>query len=233
MRLTKNHEDRWSRKYNLMPKATEDSSEKIEVVLADDHARVRAGIRSILERNHNIVVVAEASDGEEALRKVEEHMPDVLLLDVEMPFMNGRQVATAIKQRDLPVQILAISAYDDQHYIQGMLQSGAAGYITKDEVPELLLDAVSGIAQGEEGWVSKRVAKKIASWRNMKENKQQTLTHRELEVLQLLKEKKSNQAIATELGISPEVVELHVKLLMAKFGVNTRAELVVKANHVL
>jgi DNA-binding NarL/FixJ family response regulator len=210
-----------------------DQQQTIEVILADDHARVRAGIRSILERNTNIVVVAEASDGEEALRKVEEHMPDILLLDVEMPFMNGRQVAATIKQRDLPVQVLAISAYDDQHYIQGMLQSGAAGYITKDEVPELLLDAVVGIVQGEEGWVSKRVAKKIASWRNTADNQQKTLTHRELEVLQLLKEKRSNQAIAQELDISPDIVELHVKLLMAKFGVNTRAELVVKANHAL
>jgi DNA-binding NarL/FixJ family response regulator len=210
-----------------------DQQQTIEVILADDHARVRAGIRSILERNTNIVVVAEASDGEEALRKVEEHMPDILLLDVEMPFMNGRQVAATIKQRDLPVQVLAISAYDDQHYIQGMLQSGAAGYITKDEVPELLLDAVVGIVQGEEGWVSKRVAKKIASWRSTADKQQKTLTHRELEVLQLLKEKRSNQAIAQELDISPDIVELHVKLLMAKFGVNTRAELVVKANHAL
>jgi DNA-binding NarL/FixJ family response regulator len=210
-----------------------DQQQTIEVILADDHARVRAGIRSILERNTNIVVVAEASDGEEALRKVEEHMPDILLLDVEMPFMNGRQVAATIKQRDLPVQVLAISAYDDQHYIQGMLQSGAAGYITKDEVPELLLDAVVGIVQGEEGWVSKRVAKKIASWRNTTDNQEKTLTHRELEVLQLLKEKRSNQAIAQELDISPDIVELHIKLLMAKFGVNTRAELVVKANHAL
>jgi two-component system nitrate/nitrite response regulator NarL len=150
-----------------------------------------------------------------------------------MPFMNGRQVAAAIKKQGLPVQVLAISAYDDQHYIQGMLQSGAAGYITKDEVPELLLDAVQGIVQGEEGWVSKRVAQKIASWKNNPDSEQKTLTRRELQFLQLLKEKKSNQAIAKELDISPEVAELHVKLLMAKFGVNTRAELVVKANHQL
>lgn len=215
-----------------MNKAT-DEQQTIQVILADDHERVRAGIRSILERKGNIVVVAEASDGEEALRKVEEFKPDILLLDVEMPFMNGRQVAAAIRQRALPVQVLAISAYDDQHYIQGMLQSGAAGYITKDEVPELLLDAVEGIMQGEEGWVSKRVSNKIASWRNKADSEQQTLTHRELEVLQLLKEKKSNQSIAKELKISPELVELHVKLLMAKFGVNTRAELVVKATHKL
>lgn len=233
MRIAKNYVDKQSNKYNLMPETRDISAQKIEVVLADDHARVRAGIRSILERNDNIVVVAEASDGQEALRKVEENMPDILLLDVEMPFMNGRQVAAEIRQRDLPVQILAISAYDDQHYIQGMLQSGAAGYITKDEVPELLLDAVEGIAQGEEGWVSKRVAQKIASWKNKTENREQTLTHRELEMLKLLKEKKSNQTIATELDISPEVVDLHVKLLMAKFGVDTRAELVVKVNHSL
>jgi DNA-binding NarL/FixJ family response regulator len=212
-------------------KMARDEGQTIKVVLADDHARVRAGMRSILERHANIVVVAEASDGQEALEKVEEYMPDVLLLDVEMPFMNGRQVAVAIKQRDLPVQVLAVSAYDDQHYIQGMLQSGAAGYITKDEVPDLLFEAVEGIVRGEEGWVSTRVARKIASWRDKPDSEQLTLTHRELEVMQLLKEKKTNQAIAADLGITPEVVALHVKLLMAKLGVSTRAELVVKASH--
>jgi DNA-binding NarL/FixJ family response regulator len=207
-----------------------DQQQTIKVILADDHARVRAGMRSILERQANIVVVAEASDGEEALKKVEEHMPDVLLLDVEMPIMNGRQVAVTIRQRDLPVQVLAVSAYDDQHYIQGMLQSGAAGYITKDEVPDLLLEAVEGVVRGEEGWVSKRVARKIDSWRNKPDREQLTLTHRELEVLQLLKEKKTNQAIAADLGITQEIVALHVKLLMAKLGVSSRAELVVKAS---
>lgn len=207
-----------------------DQQQSIKVILADDHARVRAGMRNILERKANIIVVAEATNGEEALKKVEEYMPDVLLLDVEMPVMNGRQVAVSIKQRDLPVQVLAVSAYDDQHYIQGMLQSGAAGYITKDEVPDLLLEAVEGIVRGEEGWVSKRVARKIAAWRNKPDNEQLTLTHREMEVLQLLKEKRTDQAIAADLGITQEIVALHVKLLMSKLGVSSRAELVVKAS---
>jgi DNA-binding NarL/FixJ family response regulator len=139
-------------------------------------------------------------------------MPDILLVDVEC-LHEWTTSSRGDKTTIYPYRCWP-SACDDQHYIQGMLQSGAAGYITKDEVPELLLDAVEGIVQGEEGWVSKRVAKKIASWRSKSDAEQQTLTQRELEVLRLLKEKKSNQAIATELDISPEVVELHVKLLM-------------------
>ncbi|HLE16569.1 MAG TPA: response regulator transcription factor [Anaerolineales bacterium] len=133
------------------------------VLLADDHARIRAGIRQLLSNLPDILVIGEAGDGEEALQLVEKLAPDVLLLDVEMPRKNGQQVAMELRDRKSKVRVLALSAYDDRNYIEGMLESGASGYLTKDEVPEVLIEALRGVARGEDGWVSKRVGKIIDS----------------------------------------------------------------------
>jgi CheY-like chemotaxis protein len=121
-------------------------SKVTRVVLADDHDRVRAGIRHLLEKADDIVVVGEASDGLEAIELVEEFSPDVLLLDMEMPVLDGNQVAENLKKADSQVRILAISAYDDRQYILGVLKRGAVGYITKDEVPNTLISAIRGVA---------------------------------------------------------------------------------------
>jgi DNA-binding NarL/FixJ family response regulator len=129
----------------------------IRVALADDHQVVRIGVRSMLEKALDIVVVGEASDGAEALRLVAELAPDILLLDVEMPGMSGVEVARRLQASGSPVRVLALSAYDDAQYIAGLLASGAAGYLTKDEAIELIVDAVRGVARGERGWLSTRV----------------------------------------------------------------------------
>jgi DNA-binding NarL/FixJ family response regulator len=134
------------------------------VVLADDHAKVRAGIRMLLEPLPDVQVIGEASDGLEALNLVLSLAPDILLLDMEMPKLSGTEVASRLREHGSEVRILAVSTYDDQQYILNMLNNGAAGYLTKDEVPEILVNAVRGIARGEYGWVSKRVAKKISPW---------------------------------------------------------------------
>ena len=132
------------------------------MVLADDHTIVRAGIRKILAKYPDIVVIGEACNGEEALERVKELSPDVLLLDVEMPVMNGFQVAKRLREAGSPVRVLVLSAHNDRHHIQGMLEGGVSGYLVKEEVPQILVDAVRGVARGERGWVSKRVAEKIA-----------------------------------------------------------------------
>ncbi len=120
------------------------------VVLADDHAIIRSGIRSLLNKAPDIEVVGEASTGVEALRLVRELAPDVLLLDMEMPEMNGLEVARQLRAAGSPVRILALSAYDDKQYILGMLASGAAGYLLKEEAPKIIVAAVRRAAHGEQ-----------------------------------------------------------------------------------
>jgi DNA-binding NarL/FixJ family response regulator len=145
-------------------------------------------------------VVGEASDGAEALRLAQELTPDVLLLDMEMPGLKGVEVAHQLKQAGSPVRILALSAYDDSQYIPSLLAAGAAGYLTKDEVPETIIEAVRGVSRGEQGWVSRRVAAKMAA-----------------------------QEIGATLGISEKTVEKHLEAIFRKLGVASRVEAAVLA----
>ena len=118
----------------------------IRIILADDHPIVREGIRNLLERAADIEIVGEAHDGLEALRLVKLLTPDVLLLDMEMPGLKGVDVARQMKHAELPTRILALSAYDDKQYILGLLAAGAVGYLTKEEVPEVIVEVVRGVA---------------------------------------------------------------------------------------
>jgi len=200
-----------------------------KVVLVDDHDMVRAGIRSILERTEEIEVIGEARDGLEALNLVEELVPDILLLDVEMPKMSGRRVAQELRDRELPVRIIALSAHDDNQYILGMLSRGVAGYLTKDEVPNLLIHAIRGVAGGEEGWVSNRVAQRIASWSKFGKADRATLTNIELRILGMLADRKNDTEIAKELGVEVNVVKKHIERLCDKFQAVSRIDLAVRA----
>lgn len=201
----------------------------IRVVLADDHPVVRTGIRNLLSRSSDIVVVGEASNGSEALRLVDELNPDVLLLDMEMPGIKGVEVAQRLHSSDASVRILALSAYDDKQYILELLESGAAGYLTKEEAPETIIDAIRGVSQGEQGWVSRRVAAQMSVWMREEEPDGNKLTNRELEVLKLVVEGKTNQGIGLTLGISEKTVEKYLEAVFAKLGVNSRVEAAVYA----
>jgi two-component system, NarL family, response regulator DegU len=134
---------------------------KIRVIIADDHAIMRVGIRNILTRSSEINVVGEASNGAEAIELVKEYKPDVLILDMEMPIMDGVEVARRLKGDHSPVKILVLSAYDDRQYILEMLEMGASGYLIKDEAPEVIVDAVQRIAAGEKGWISRKAALRV------------------------------------------------------------------------
>ncbi len=207
-------------------------SEVTRVVLADDHPRVRAGMRQILENTSDIVVVGEASDGVQALEMVEKLSPDILLLDMEMPQLNGIQVAAKIKEKEIPVRVLVLSAHDDQQYIQGMLRQGASGYLIKEEVPEILVKAIRGVARGEQGWVSRRIAQKLIEWNKIDEKTEVALTRREREVLRLIGGKLTNEQIIERLGVDIKTIEKHLELLCAKLKVNSRIELILWAvNH--
>ncbi len=134
---------------------------KIRVVIADDHAIMRVGIRNILSRSNEICVVGEANNGAEAIHLIDELNPDVLILDMEMPVMDGVEVARRLQANQSPVRILVLSAYDDRQYILEMLNMGASGYLIKDEAPEVIVDAVQGIANGEKGWISRKAAVRL------------------------------------------------------------------------
>jgi two-component system, NarL family, response regulator DegU len=134
---------------------------KIRVIIADDHAIMRVGIRNILSRSNEITVVGEASNGAEAIDLVNEMNPDVLILDMEMPVMDGVEVARRLQADKSPVRILVLSAYDDRQYILEMLNMGASGYLIKDEAPEVIVDAVQGVANGEKGWISRKAALRV------------------------------------------------------------------------
>jgi DNA-binding NarL/FixJ family response regulator len=134
---------------------------KIRVVIADDHAIMRVGIRNILSRSSDICVVGEANNGAEAIQLINELNPDVLILDMEMPVMDGVEVARRLQANQSPVRILVLSAYDDRQYILEMLNMGASGYLIKDEAPEVIVDAVQGIANGEKGWISRKAAVRL------------------------------------------------------------------------
>lgn len=201
----------------------------IRVVLVDDHPVVRSGIRGLLEKAVDIELVGEASNGEEGLRLVAETQPDVLLLDMELPDIPGIQVARQVQQLHPIVKILALSAHDDSVYVRELLESGAAGYLMKEEAPEVIQDAVRGVAHGEQGWVSRRIAAQMATWIQASDSGKQKLTVREQEVLRRVVQGKTNQAIALELNISEKTVEKYLGSIFTKLEVSSRVEAAVLA----
>lgn len=131
------------------------------VVLADDHDVVRQGLKRLLDRVPEIEVVGEARNGLQALQSVADLQPDVLLLDIEMPLMDGIEVARRLQEAKIQVRILILSAYDDREYIQALLEIGVSGYLIKGDAPNKIVEAVRGVAKGQEGWVSPQIRKKI------------------------------------------------------------------------
>jgi DNA-binding NarL/FixJ family response regulator len=133
----------------------------IQIVLADDHPLVRRNIHNLIKNAPDIEIIGEAADGPEALRLAAELVPDVLLLDMEMPGLNGMEVARRLRVIKPSVRILVVSTYTDKHYILGALANGASGYLTKEEANQTLVKAIRHVAGGHERWVSQRVAAKI------------------------------------------------------------------------
>jgi DNA-binding NarL/FixJ family response regulator len=202
---------------------------KIRVLLADDHPIVRTGIRAMLQGASDIDIVAEAKSGAEALMLVEQLQPDVLLLDMEMPVMSGLEVAKRLKLLDSSVRVLALSAYDDAQYVHNLLASGAAGYLTKEEAPEMIIEAVRGVARGEEGWLSRRAVATVTAWARQDREEGGKLSERELDVLRLVVAGKTNQEIALALHISEKTVEKHVGAILNKMSAASRVEAAVQA----
>ena len=203
----------------------------IRVIIADDHPIVRAGTRTELEKYADITVVGEAADGQEALQLAQALRPDVLLLDVEMPKLNGVEVAERLRREKAEVRVLVLSAYADREYVYGLLDKGASGYLLKEEADaDLIAEAVRGVARGEDDWISKSLAARILRRQRGSDSVVETLTEREVEVLRLVALGFDNQRIGEHLFISPHTVKNHLdKIKNLKVGVRTRTELAVWA----
>lgn len=200
---------------------------QIRVIVADDHPLMRSGVRSTLEREDDIDVVAEAADGSETIRVCVEHEPHVLVLDLSMPGPSFLQTTETLAERAPDVAVLVLTAYDESIYVRSVVKSGAAGYILKDEVPEALVSAVRTVAQGGT-WFSRSAFQKLHQ-AGVEGDAIADLTAREREVLGLVAKGQSNEQISTSLGLAEQTVRNYVSRIYSKVGVESRAKLVVWA----
>jgi len=201
----------------------------IRVLIVDDHPVVRTGIRNMLEPAMGISVVGEASTGSEALQMIESLQPNVVLLDMKLPDMSGIDVIKQIYEAKSSSRVLGLSSYDDREFISQLLNYGASGYLLKEEVPEYIIEAVRGVAHGEAGWVSRKVAALLSQILLKDKEDGTALTTRELEVLRLVVDGKTNDQIGVTLGISVKTVENHLHAIFRKMGVISRVEAAVMA----
>lgn len=203
------------------------------VVIVDDHPIVRAGMRAILEVETDISVVGEGTKGADALRLVDELCPDVLALDVQLPDLNGLEVTRQLRARGGKTAILILTAHNDRETIFGLLESGAIGYVLKDEALETLVNAVRAAAGGE-SWFSPAVASQVmrravsiprADYPEIPD----ALTPREIETLRLLGRGLDNTAIARELVVTKRTVQNHISTIYGKLGFTSRTEAMLYA----
>ncbi|MFT5142629.1 MAG: DNA-binding NarL/FixJ family response regulator [Rhodothermales bacterium] len=205
----------------------------IRVVLADDHPAFREGIAGRLNREPGMEVIGEASNGEGALELTRAQDPDVLVLDLEMPGINGVEVTRRLFQEQARTQVLVLSAYEDEDYIFSVLDAGAAGYLSKQEPLATIVEAVRGIAAGESGWLSRRIAalfvKSSRAGQRTNSGLLRALSGRECEVLQRIAAGDSNQEIGDKLFISESTVKKHANSIYEKLDVATRAQTIAWA----
>jgi DNA-binding NarL/FixJ family response regulator len=208
-------------------------SQPIRVILADDHAVVRKGIREFLEAEPDIDIVGEAADGPTTLELVSRHQPDVAVLDIQMPGMTGIEVTRQIKARHPEVRVLILTAYDDDPYIFALLQAGASGYILKTADSLELIHAVRAVHRGESALdpaVAQKVIQQLTSGRPLGAQATiEPLTEREIEVLHLVAKGLTNRAIGHALNISDRTVQGHLANIYGKLDVNSRTEAVTVA----
>ncbi len=201
----------------------------IRVVVGDDHPVYREGVARGLSASGRVVVVAQAKDGREALSAIQEHLPDVAVLDYRMPELDGGQVANAVQRDGLPTKVLVLSAFTDSALVYRAIQQGAAGYLPKESRQTEILDAVLACARGETVVPPSLATGLVDEMRRAAGGQGPVLTERESQVLALMAEGKSVPAMAAELVLGATTVKTHVGHLYEKLGVSDRAAAVAEA----
>ena len=195
------------------------------IVLADDHVLVRQGLKSLLEREH-FQVMAEASDGQEAARLIEANQPDIAILDISMPTLNGIEAARGLSRSAPKTKIILLTQHEEEQYIHEALEAGVKGYVLKNQVVSDLIQAIRQVGRGE-FYLSPGISRAVMeAYRNKSERPADPLTARERQVLQLIAEGKSTKDTAAVLGISVKTAESHRMRLMQKLNIHETASLV-------
>lgn len=200
-----------------------DQSTTIRILIVDDHSIVRQGLATIINRDPEMTVIAQAEDGEAAIACFSEHQPDVTLMDLRMPQMGGVEAITAICTQFKPARIIVLTTYNGDEDIYRGLQAGAKGYLLKDAKPNELLNAIRIVNRGQQ-YIPPEVGAKLVQRMSNPE-----LSDRELEVLRLMGQGMSNSEIATALTIGESTVKSHVNRILSKLGVSDRTQAVITA----
>jgi two-component system, NarL family, response regulator NreC len=207
---------------------------KLRILLADDHIVMRTGLRALLERQSNLEVVGESENGRETVELAASLRPDVVVMDVGMPVLNGIEAAQTIVTQCPNVAVVILSMHADESYVMRALKAGARGYLLKDSAAADLIGAIQAVSQGK-SFFSPKVSRILAEdyVRVLKQkgavDTYDLLTSREREILQLLAEGKTNKEVATSLNISPYTVETHRSHILQKLNLHNSAELVLYA----
>lgn len=212
----------------------------ISILIADDHALLRQGIRKVLELEEDFQVIGEAGDGEEAVQNAAALVPDILLLDINMPKINGLEVIKRVIEQRPKIKIIVLTIHDDENYVIEVIKAGAVGYLLKDIEPGMLVKAIRTVFDGESfiyptlakklfGEINRQHVRNLEAARVIERSKEERLSYREIEVLEMVCKGLSNQEVAKKLFLSEKTVKNHLTSIFRKIGVTDRTQAVLYA----
>jgi two-component system, NarL family, response regulator DegU len=207
---------------------------KISVLIADDHSLIRQGLKQILELENDIIVVAQAANGNDAVKLARDVKPDIILMDINMPESNGLQAIKEIKLEKMTSKIIVLTIHEDREYLFKTLQMGAEGYVLKDAEPAVLIEAIRNVHNGQ-SYIQPNMTRELVREFNRvtlhekEKSEEHNLTAREIEVLELIAEGMINKEIAKQLYISEKTVKNHVSNIFKKLNVSDRTQAAIYA----